>query len=202
VSGSAAAVSGAVLKFRGDGVSHVIILEASGVLSLLFGNNADSQRYYPRYGANSQTGQQALVDSGAYPKSQLTGTLGIGWEPSIDITPSENPPGSGPYSNDAQRRCIALYKSRGVTFSDTNAAAIGYLNCNDFWFFRDVMNRTKSLTRDGYIAVVNSVGSFKSLTVIGTKLDAAHHDAIAAVRYWAYKPECGCMRYTSGDIPA
>lgn len=198
---AAAAVSGAVLKLRSDGVTHVIIMEASATISLLFGNNADSQGYHPRYGANSQTGQQALADSGAYPKSQLPGTVGIGWQPSLDITPSENTP-NGPYSNDLQRQCLALYKAHGITFSDTNAAAVGLNNCNDIWFFRDVMNRTKVPTRDGFMAVVNSLGVFKTLTVITTKLDATHHDAIAAIRYWAYKPECGCMRYTSGDIPA
>jgi hypothetical protein len=190
-----------VLKLRSDDVTHVLILEASATISLLFGNNADSQHYYPRYGANSQTGQQALAESGAYPKSQLPGTIGIGWEPSLDISTTENT-ASGPYSNDLQRQCSALYKAHGVEFEDQNAAAVGYLNCNDMWFFRDVMNKTRLLTRDGFMAVVNNLGLFKSLTVFPTKLDAAHHDAIAAVRYWVYKPECGCMRYASGDIPA
>jgi hypothetical protein len=196
------AVSSAVLKFRSDGVTHVIILEGSGTISLLFGTNADKQRWYPRYGANSQDGFEALADSGAYPKSQLNGALGIGWQPSLDIAPSENPPNS-PYTNAAQRKCLALYQAHGITFSDQNSKGVGYLDCSDIWFFRDVVNRTTALTRDGFLAAANGIGSsFESLNVIATRLDAAHHDAIAAVRYWAYKPECGCMRYTSGDIPA
>ncbi|HZQ83406.1 MAG TPA: hypothetical protein VFA83_01135 [Acidimicrobiales bacterium] len=196
---TAAAISSAVLKFRSDGVSHVIILEASGTLSLLFGNNADSQRYYPRYGANSQNGQEALLLSGAFPKSQLNGTLGIGWQPSLDVAPSE----SGPYTNAAQHKCMALYSAHGITFSDQNAQGVGYLNCATTWFFRDVMKRVTGLTRDGFLAAANGIGSnFESLTVIPTRVDATHHDGIAAVRYWAYKPECSCMRYTSGDVAA
>ena len=202
VAAAAASVSNAVLRFRSHNVTHVIIIEASGTLSLLFGNNADSQHYYPRYGANSQTGQEALAISGAYPKSQLNGTLGIGWEPSLDIAPSENPP-NGPYSNAAQRKCLALYSAHGISFSDQNAQGVGFLNCATTWFFRDVMKHVTSMTKDGFLAAGNAIGSaFESLTVIPTKIDATHHDGIAAVRYWAYKPECGCMRYTTGDMPA
>ena len=198
----AAAISSAVLKFRSDNVTHVIILEASATVSLLFGNNADSQRYYPRYGANSQTGQEALIASGAYPKSQLNGTVGIGWEPSLDIAPSEAGPNS-PYTNAAQRKCLALYAAHGIQFSDQNAQGVGYLNCADMWFFRDVVKRTTAMTKEAFLAAANGIGSnFESLTIISSKIDATHHDAIAAVRYWAYKPECGCMRYTTGDIPA
>ncbi|HZP14255.1 MAG TPA: hypothetical protein VFA96_00415 [Nocardioides sp.] len=198
----AAAVSGAVLKFRSDNVSHVIILEASATVSLLFGNNADSQHYYPRYGANSQTGQEALIASGAYPKSQLNGTVGIGWEPSLDIAPSEAGPNS-PYTNAAQRKCLALYAAHGIQFSDQNAQGVGYLNCADVWFLRDVAKRMTVLNKEGFLTAANGIGSnFESLTIIASRIDGTHHDAIAAVRYWAYKPECGCMRYTTGDIPA
>jgi hypothetical protein len=198
----AAAVSGAVLKFRSDNVTHVLILEASATVSLLFGNNADSQRYYPRYGANSQTGQEALITSGAYPKSQLNGTVGIGWVPSLDIAPSEAGPNS-PYVNAAQRKCLAVYAAHNITFSDQNAQGVGYLGCASLWFFRDVMKRAAGANRDAFLTAANGIGSaFESLTIIPTKIDSSHHDGIAAVRYWAYKPECGCMRYTSGDIPA
>jgi hypothetical protein len=201
VGADAAVVSNAVLKFRSDGVTHVLVLEKGGTLSLLFGNNADSQGYHPRYGANSQTGQQALVDSGAYPKSQLPGTVGIAWEPGVDITPAENTD-DGPYSNDSRRRCIALYKAAGVTYDNANAAAVALGTCNQFWFFRDVMKNAPALNRDGFLAAANRLGTSFEATDGGlTRIDPDHHDGVAAVRYWAYKPECSCMRYTSGLIP-
>jgi hypothetical protein len=196
----AAAVSSAVLKFRSDNVTHVLILEAKGVITLLFGNNAESQRYYPRYGANSQTGQQALADSGAFPRSQLAGTLGIGWLPGLDITPAENTD-DGPYSNDVRRRCVALYKANGVTFENTNAAAASMATCNSLWFFRDVMNKAAGPNREAFLAVVNRLGtSFEGIGTFGTRFDPNHHAGVSAVRYWAYLPSCSCMRYTSGNI--
>lgn len=198
VSADAAVVSNAVLKFRSDGVTHVLVLEKGGTLSLLFGNQAESQGYRPRYGANTQTGQQALLDSGAYPKSQLNGTVGIGWSPSIDITPAENPD-NGPYSNDSRRRCLALYKAAGVTYDNANAAAVSLGTCNQFWFFRDVMKNAVAVNRDAFLAAANKMGtSFQSTGGMVTRIDPNHHDGMGAIYYWQYKPECSCMRYTSG----
>jgi hypothetical protein len=197
----AAAVSNAVLKFRSNGVEHVMILEPSGVVSLLFANNADSQRYYPRFGANSQNGLQALVDSGGFPKSELRGTVGIGWLPSLDITPSENTV-DGPYSTDARRRCMNLFKAKGVTFSDSNAQGIAIGNCDELWFFEKAGNGVSGpLTRDALMASLNRIGStFQSADTFATRFSASQHDGVAAIRYWAHVPSCDCMRYTSGNV--
>jgi hypothetical protein len=196
----AAAVSSAVLKFRSDNVTHMFILEDNAVLSLLFANNAESQGYHPRYAVNTQNGQQALLDQGAYPRGQLNGTVGIGWLPGIDITPAENTD-DGPYSNDARRRCIALYKAHGVVYDNANAWAVALGTCNTLWFFRDVMKNVTVLNRDGFRSAAERMGtSFEITSSFATRFDAAHHDGVTAVRYWAYKPECGCMRYTSGNI--
>src|SRR5205085_2589904 len=109
-------------KFRQDGVTHVILRDERGLLTLLFLNNAQSQHYFPRYGFTTQNGPQTLADPGDIPKQQLRGSMGIGWSPQLDITPAQNTD-EGPYSNAARRRCIALYKAHGITFADTNAEA-------------------------------------------------------------------------------
>ncbi|MEY2478138.1 MAG: hypothetical protein QOG87_3453 [Actinomycetota bacterium] len=200
VSGAATAASNAVLKFRSSGVTHVLVFEEDGVLSLLFGNNADSQGYRPRHGVNSQNGTQALVDSGAYPRGQLPGTVGIGWFPGIDVTPAENTD-DGPYSNDTRRRCIALYKAAGVSYNNANAAAIALGTCTQFWWLREVMSKVTVFNRDGVLAAANRIGAFESASgQFVLRIDADHHDGVGAVRHWAYQPECGCMRYTSGNI--
>jgi hypothetical protein len=189
-----------VLKFHSSGVTHVLVFEEDGVLSLLFGNNADSQGYRPRHGVNSQNGTQALVDSGAYPRGQLPGTVGIGWFPGIDITPAENTNG-GPYSNDTRRRCIALYHAAGVDYEEANAAAIALGTCTQFWWLREVMSKVTVFNRDGVLAAAHRSGPFESASgQFVLRIDADHHDGVGAVRHLAYKPECGCMRYTSGNI--
>jgi hypothetical protein len=196
----AAAVSSAVLKFRSDGVTHVFIVEDSAVLTLLFGQNADSQGYHPRYAANTQNGLQTLADAGAFPKGQLPGALGIGWLPGLDITPAENPD-DGPYSNNSRRKCVALYKANGVSYASANAEAVALATCNSLWLFRDIMKNVTVLNRDGFRSAADRVGTSIELTSIFlARIDPDHHDGVGAVRYWAYKPECQCMRYTSGNI--
>ena len=197
----AAATSNAVLRFRSNNVTHVIIFEASAIISLLFANAADSQGYKPRYGANTQTGQQALIDTGAYPRGQLNGTVGIGWLPGLDITPAENPD-DGPYSNEPRRRCIDLYRKNGVNYDNANAWSAALSDCNSANFLKQVMDSAPTATRDGFVATANALGTrFESATVLGTRFDANHHDGLGVYRHWAYIPECGCMRYASGNLP-
>lgn len=202
LSGATAAVSSAVLKFRSDGVDHVIVMDASGVVTLLFGRNADSQHYFPRLAANTQNGYQALADAGAYPKSEMVGAVGIGWLPALDITASENTD-NGPYSNDARRRCLALMKAHGQTYSDVNAEAVVLAACNDFGFFQDAIKAAGPvpLSRANYLAGVHRLGStWQSDGLFGTFFGPGHHDGVSVVRYWAYVADCTCMRYVSGNI--
>jgi hypothetical protein len=197
----AAAVSSAVLKFRSDNVSHVLIFDERGLLSLLFMQNADSQRYFPRYGLNTQNGPQALADGAGLPKRQLIGSKGIGWLPSLDITPSQNTL-NGPYSNDARRKCINLMTSKGISFADANAESIAMGICNEFWFFRDAMKLSGNvMNRIGFMDGVAKVGtSFQSNSVFATKFTASQHDGVSAVRYYVYDPGCTCMKYASANI--
>ena len=197
----APAVSSAVLRFRSSGVTHVLIFESNAIATLLFANNADSQGYRPRYGVTSGNGTQALIDTGAYPEGQRNGVVGIGWLPGLDITPAENPD-DGPYSNNARRQCIEMYRRGGVTFENPNAAVVGLTTCNSFNLLKMALESAPTPTRDGFVAAMNALGSrFESAATFAIRFDADHHDGTSAYRHWAYTPACGCMRYTSGNHP-
>ena len=197
----APAVSSAVLRFRSSGVTHVLIFESNGIATLLFANNSDSQGYRPRYGVTSGNGLQVLIDAGAYPRGQLNGSLGIGWLPGLDITPAENPD-DGPFSNDARRRCIELYRKNGVNYDNANAWMVALTACNSFNLFKMGLEAAPSPTRDGFISAMNGLGRrFESATTFAVRFDADHHDGTAAYRHWGYVPACGCMRYSGGNLP-
>jgi hypothetical protein len=199
VSGAATSASNAVLKFNTSGVTHTLVFEEDGVLTLLFGNNAESQGYHPRHGVNSQNGIQALIPSG-YPTGQLRGMVGIGWFPGIDIATAENTD-DGPYSNASRKRCIALYKAAGISYDNANASAIALGTCTQFWWLREVMSKVTVFNRDGVLAAAHASGTLESASgQFVLRIDADHHDGVGAVRHWAHRPECGCMRYTSGNI--
>jgi hypothetical protein len=190
-------VANAMLKFRSDGVDHILIMDASGDLTFLALNQAESQHYYPRYGFNSYNAVEALAGPGDIPRDQLQGSLGIGWWPILDLAPADNPD-NGPYSNVARQRCIKLYNRHGVTFSDANAEGVGLLICDKVWFLQAAMDKSQRLTSTGFIDGVDSLGAtFTDGLTIGTYFDATHHSGASLYRDWAYVASCGCMRYTS-----
>jgi hypothetical protein len=197
----AAAVSSAVLRFRQDQVTHVIILDERALITLLFIREADSQRFRPRYGFNSTNGVQVLVDGGNLNADQLNGALGLGWYPSFDITPSQNPD-DGPYSNNARRKCMALMKAKGFTFADANAEAVALGGCNLLYFFQQVANSVSGpLNRDSFIAAVNAFGTrYENSETFLNRFSATQHDGVAAVRQWKWDTGCSCGKYTSGNI--
>jgi ABC-type branched-subunit amino acid transport system substrate-binding protein len=200
---STAAVSSAVLKLNSSGVSHVFLLDATGVLTLLFSQEAETQGYKPRYGSNTQNGWQALADAGSVPAGQLPGVVGIGWLPSIDVPATENTD-NGPYSSEARRRCMKLMKDNGETYADVNAAAVALGACDSFWFFREVMKLAPPpISRANYLLGVHALGgNFQSTGVFATRFDPTHHDGAAAYRHWSYVPRCQCVSYVSGNLPA
>ena len=78
-----------MLRFRTEGVTHVIPVDEDGVLTLLFTTSADGQGYRPRYGLGSQSGG-TLIASQA-PPSQFERAVGMGWLPVLDVPADEIP---------------------------------------------------------------------------------------------------------------
>jgi hypothetical protein len=199
LSSLSAAAANAIVKFRQHGVEHVLIVDATGTLTLEFLNQAESQHYYPRYGWNSQNAAQALVGPGDVPKDQLTGSMGIGYMPAIDLTPGDNPD-NGKYSNPQRRTCLALMKAKGFSFSDANSKAVALLLCNTVWFFQHVLqSAAKPLSQATFVDAVNHFGtSFNSATTFGTYFGPAQHDGGANYYHYVWNQGCGCMRYNGG----
>ncbi len=196
-----AAVSSAVLKLRTDQVSHVIVFDERGLLTLFFMQNSDSQGYRPRYGLTSQNGPQALMDGASLPARQLIGSKGIGWVPSLDLRPADNTR-NGPFTNDQRRKCLALLESKGVTFADPNAETIAMTICTQWWFFREVVKASGNLlSRVGFMDGVAKLGtSFVSAGSFANRFTATQHDGVAAVRHYEFNSGCTCMRYTSNNV--
>jgi hypothetical protein len=197
----AAGIASAVLRFRQDKVTHVMIVDERGLLTLLFAQQAQSQQYFPRYGFNSQNGPQALKDGANFPSQQMIGSQGMGWSTGLDIPAAQDPP-NGPYSNDRRRQCNALYASKGVTFSSHNAESGALDDCTTAWFFRDVMNSIPSpITRDSFMAAVDQLGGrFQGAGGFGLFFGPKQHDGVSAVRRFGYNAKCDCMQYETGNI--
>ena len=186
----------AVVKFRQDGVEHVLITDDSGTLTLEFLNAAESQHYYPRYGWNSQNAPEALASPGDVQPDQLNGSMGIGFAPGIDLLPADNPD-NGPYSNAARRHCLTYLASKGFSFSDANSKTVGELECSQLWFFRQAMDSISgTISQASFIDAVNHLGSsFQSPTIFSTFYGPAQHDGGGSYYDYYWNTGCSCMRY-------
>jgi hypothetical protein len=193
--GTAAQIKGAVLKLQSDGVTHVVLGDASGLILEFFGSNARTQGYYPRLGVTSGAAPYAIYQAGLVTAQQLNGMAGNGWMPTLDIPASDG----NRYSNSETKRCLEILKRRtGQTYTSTNAATIALGDCDSAFLFKKGMELAPALTPAGLLAGLQKIGSsYTSPTVGPTFLSARQHDT--AVRSWDLNwiPSCSCVRYTA-----
>lgn len=192
---SSAAVSNAVLRFKEQGIDHVMIQDGpAGVcggtcLSLLFLQNADTQKYYPRYGFNSLNSPGTPL----LPPRPQRGMLALSW---ADYDPSQDVPGR---PNTRRDECFKIMKAKGIEVSGAQAQVDAGGACNSFWFIQETLNKATSLTAAGVVAAAESLGgSFRSPLAYSTRLTAEQHDGIDGVRNSFFDDGCECMKFVGG----
>ena len=199
-------VNSAVLRFSGQNIDHVMIVDGSAgicagaCLGYEFLNQAQSQKYYPRYGFNDYNYADTSIDT-LYPHQQLPGSVGVIW--SDDNATKDQ----GWHTNKAREDCYALMRSKGFDWkpdNDNQAYAVRAA-CEMLWFFRDVVAKMRgaTLNNDNFMAAVNQVGtSFQSLNTYVSRLSSTQHDGASAARNEAYFTSCNCYKFTSAPYGA
>ncbi|HLI55263.1 MAG TPA: hypothetical protein VKU88_13125 [Acidimicrobiales bacterium] len=197
---TSSSVANAVLKFRSEGIDHVILLDGpagvnqSGVLVLEWEQQANSQFYYPKYGLNSTSGFTALASD--LPEKEMVGSEGVGWLPSEDLSSADY---AALPENNEQKTCLQIMSASGNTPSGNNAEAVAFSICDEFFFLQYALGKVSGpLNQETALAAIDSVGSsFADLMTFGTYYSASQHDAAQLVRNIAFVASCDCYRYTS-----
>ena len=193
-----ASVKSAQLSFATNGITHVIPFEENGSMSLFFLTNAKTQGYYPRYGINTGSGFEALLESGstAPSKKQMNGTVGFGWFPSIDLPASYNP-ANGPYSNANRRYCLKVMKDNGISFSSGNAESIALGDCAALYLLKTALDKIPAqITPGNFINAVEALGtSYQPAGNLGEEFRPGRHDPSNKAYHWRYFNDCGCFHY-------
>lgn len=200
ISTSSSDVSSAILKFRSEGVDHVLLFDGTagvfsgGGLTLLFMNAAGSQDYHPEYGLNSTSGLSSIVSD--VPASEIANSMAIGWLPSLDLDSADY--AALPESTNA-KTCLQVMADAGQNVSGANAEANAFAVCDFFFFLQDALNRVRGpLDQASAIAAVESIGTaYPSILTFEDDFTAAQHDGVELVRNAAYYGSCSCFRYTS-----
>jgi hypothetical protein len=200
VATSSSDVSSAILKFRSQGINHVLLFDGTaGVfsgagLTILFMNAAGSQEYRPEYGLNSTSGLSTVVPD--VPASEIANSVGVGWIPSLDLDSADF--AALPKSPNATT-CLKVMSSAGQTTSTANAQAVAYTVCDFFFFLQAALDRvTGPLNQASAMAAIQSLGT--AYPVISTFQDdftSTQHDGVALVRDAHYYGSCTCFRYST-----
>jgi hypothetical protein len=185
-------IQSAVLSFKAKGITHVIICDDNGIATLFFTTNAEDQHYRPRYGVNSGNNMK-LMASGTAPRAQLTGAVGIGWNPIADLDAAA----AAKYPNAGRAACNALMKANGESGNGYNQGfAVPY--CSLTTLAKTVYDGLSSPS-PGFVAALDAVGSrYRPLLTPAAYLARNHHDGLAGAWDYGYDTTCSCMTYRGG----
>ena len=190
----AAEVSSAVLRFKGAGVTHLILLDGDGLITLTYTKNAQNQNYFPRLGINSATAVQALYSAGIYDAKPFTGATGVGWKPGLDL-----PFGQGDrYLGSPTKECLEIIRKRtGQTFNDTNSASVALAVCDTMFGLAEAYNRAGPvLNISTAVRGLESIkGSFRAASVPKVFLGPGRHDGLELGFDMFWDLACKCIKY-------
>jgi len=184
-------VNNAVLRFRSEGVDHVMFLGSDLVLPLIFPVAAESQGYRPRYAVTTDDAPQAFM-AGNAPAGQLHGTVGIGWEPAYDVVSSDNVMQGNPLWS----ACAAQMRSHGQPANEAR-------RCTGLLFLELALRNAPSLTMGNLRAGIDQIGDTPySTSTFGTHWGPGVYDGPSQIRGVKFDDSCGCFRYSTALIGA
>jgi hypothetical protein len=187
------ALQNAMLRLRGDGVDHLVLVDNGGAMTLLFSNDAFSQHYFPRYAGTSANGFQALLDGGDIQPSTMAGAVGAGWEPVIDLPFTSS--AKGAFMTSTRGACLALMQKHGQSFSDSNSEAVALGYCDKLHFFQQAEQIAGAVGLAAFESAVDRVGAFASYRGLGSTFRFGWHDGGSTYVDLVFDSDCGCMSY-------
>ena len=187
------ALQNAMLRLRGDGVDHLVLVDNGGAMTLLFSNDAFSQHYFPRYAGSSANGFQALLDGGDIQPSTMAGAVGAGWEPVIDLPFASS--AKGPFMTSTRGACLVLMQKNGQSFSDSNSEAVALGYCDKLHFFQQAEQLAGAVGLAAFESAVDRVGTFASYRGLGSTFHVGWHDGGSTYVDLVFDSGCGCMSY-------
>lgn len=188
---AANSMNSAVLQFAQSGVTHVATVNADLLAFMLA---ADSQGYRPRYAVTSYAAPTSLLETAA-PARQLTGAVGVGWSPSLDVNDSNDPGSTGP----GETECLDILKRGGQTFQGKRLAeAVAFAVCDGLRLVVTGSTTGGGLAGEQIFRGILANGSrFSTAFSFANGIRADRLSVPGAVRPLAYVEGCRCFQYTS-----
>lgn len=179
-----------VLAFNTQHVDRVFF--APGGQPVYFALAAAQQGYHPRYELGSL--EYPTVLAANLPADQLSGSMGLGWLPYLDLPStawaSVSPPGMA--------ECRKAMAAARQDFSSGTTLGIAAWICDDWMFLRDVFAAASTPDEAGIRRAAESLGErFQPAATFRSSFASGRtHDGVGAYRLVAFEDGCGCFRYT------
>jgi hypothetical protein len=181
-------VPSAILRFRANGVTHVLGTGAGGLLL----DGLKSQSYFPRLGWDSNAGFYGVstTNTDSASKNMLRGVVGVGFIPAKDVATwtSVSP---------LQTRCEGLATAAGIQWRDNQDKHLNVLHaCENYWSLIAALRKGGSLTPAGIDKGFSTLGTVQSVLSFSETWGPDRHASVSVVADIRYDESCTCFRYT------
>lgn len=191
VTAIASSATSAELRFATEGINLVLFMTPGGAAETFFMTTANIQHYTPKYGIWSADSPYVLEKVAA--KSELQNSIGIGYEPGLDVASAQDPTAQ----TKAGRSCLAFGRKLGVSESGLGNALVRAA-CDD-WFplMRVAKEDPQALDSASALAqAFDELGSsYQSASTFAMRFTADRHDEAHGYRDLAYNKSCSCFGY-------
>ena len=182
-------IQSAALKYRSDGITHVLFLDGNSSITYFFIQQAKSQGYRPSYGFSSLS-YPSFVDSN-FNADDLRGSLGVGWQPTQDVDVPYLP------ANPARSLCQTIMKESGQQAVAQTDLTVQLIFCSQFFLLKQALEKAPSLSPEGFLAGVAALGRTNATAAAGTidSYSASKLWGSSDYRFLRYVEACSCFQY-------
>jgi ABC-type branched-subunit amino acid transport system substrate-binding protein len=188
-------ITNAALRFKAEGINHVIFFENQGAIVYNWEAAETSESYFPRLGVttNDSVGTKSSPSCsfcGSVVKS-WTNAVGIGWSPTNDL--------STPTVNATAALCNRIVESAGASAA---VAPQFWAYCDQLFVFAAAVNAGGQLTPKAAIQGLSKIKNLTPAELVGpVNYQNGRRDGAGYGQFMAWKMSCECMQYTSRPFP-
>ncbi|HWA65727.1 MAG TPA: hypothetical protein VG899_05085 [Mycobacteriales bacterium] len=184
-----AAVQGAELRFRVEGINRVMCVEATPWMCGFFPLYSGTQGYYPRYAFQSEQNLSAIISND--PVKEMIGAVAVGWLPATDLQSLSAMPAS-------TLECLAFFRKHSFPIVTANEKGGAVQVCTEVNLLAAAVAKAPALTGAGVVQGASQLGtSFDPIGTFGIDISSAHRDGPTLFRDMQFSAGCDCFRYTS-----
>lgn len=184
LSAVAAQSNNAILRFRSEGIDHVMFLASQGTVPFTFMPAAESQGYRPRYAITSHDLPNLLAANA--PAAQLETALGVGWSRAGDV------PGQ-PYPEvPAWAACLKIATKVGLP-------SLWAFGCDPLYLLQAALSESQSVSATGIRDALDRLGSRLPVSATFSLGFPNRYDGPDRARVIAFDSGCKCWKYVTPE---